>query len=140
MGKDRRHLVSVGVGASILCGLNSWKKPLVNSVVLPAHAITSEDVLSRLSGLWRVEYVLNPGIQPPAFTFTINSDGFGSCQSVSLNLNREAASININPVSRGITIDCIFLLRGNYNSNFDEIVGVLNIATSGADAIVATKV
>lgn len=53
---DRRRILTGAVGASIAAHFDKgWVRPVVSSVVLPAHATCSPDGLP--SGLWKFELV-----------------------------------------------------------------------------------
>ena len=147
----RRKLIAASLGGAAVSSKGVWISPVVSSVLLPAHAVTSIDILARLAGVWRVRYIVenNPeqsitGHFGTEFQFEIFSDGSARLISGLNSYDMELFEFQISRNQIGwrghISNCCSILMGGTYNTHGDEIVGGKNVGLGGADFFVANKI
>ena len=156
--KKRNTLKKLAIGTTVGSAPFIWSKPILNSIMLPAHAQTSAQILSELVGDWEGTFTESGRI----FGFTIFSNGLINLRDVVVGLPSEITTeerdnpsgsctdiFEITPSSDGtfrirpITFNCgPSFFSGEFNPSTDRIEGLLieNAFSNPGDLFVAQRV
>lgn len=79
---SRRKFIAYGVGVSAFLGISKWKTPIVNAVMLPAHAQTSASCSALKSPLFSVTTKQGLDFQLSNNCITSVSDSFSESADI----------------------------------------------------------
>ena len=149
--KKRNTLKKIAIGTTVGSAPFIWSKPMLNSIMLPAHAQTSAQVLSELVGDW--EGVLTESGR--IFGFTILNNGLVNFSGVRIEGDSSGvvgmctSGIEFTRITdtevrlRAGAGDCFpSFIVATFNLSTDEIEGFLveSAFTDGDDIFVAQRV
>ena len=117
----RNVLLAIGIGTTLPM---QWTKPMINSVLLPAHAQTSECDTSDINGLWEIS--ISNG-SPSIFTLNFDEENVLFSNEIMFEIH---TPLTDTVYTADTTNDDCTTMGGSYN-NFAGVAGPDSPVTSG---------